>query len=230
MDCRIALAGNMRGPTIVSLVIGLASIFIIMLVQQARAADPTLYPPPFNGREFHSADISPFYKWTKALTRMEAQQNSFQRWLDNRKSLKNLPTETMIRQVNNIINGYDYASDPATWGVSDYWETPTEFFTYGGDCEDFAIAKYAVLRALGIAEERLRVAVVRDRTRDRLHAVLIFYLEGRAMILDSEVNDIRDSNLAADRYSMVYSINRSGWWFPAAKQTGGMPVVQPSAR
>ncbi len=218
----------MRGPTIISLIMGVLSI-LLLFVQQARAADPALYPPPFNGREFHSADISPFYKWTRALARMDANQKSFQRWLDHQ-ALNGLPSEIMIRKVNDIINGYSYAADPVTWGVSDYWETPTEFFAHGGDCEDFAIAKYAVLRALGIAEERLRVAVVYDRIRDRLHAVLIFYQGGKAMILDSEVGDIRDSNSAADRYRMVYSINRSGWWFPAVKQTGSLPVIQPSAR
>ena len=53
----------------------------------------------------------------------------------------------------------------------------TDFFTRGGDCEDFAIAKYTALRALGVPEERLRVAIVHDDEKNLPHAILVVYTD-----------------------------------------------------
>ena len=191
------------------------SIIAIEQIQAPGAINASLaaYPAPFNGSEIHSRDITPFYKWTSMLARLDANKQPLQPWLDNRKMLESLPATDMIQKVDDIINSYDYVADITNWGVSDYWETPVEFFAHGGDCEDFAIAKYAWLRSLGVAEERLRIAIVYDRIKDMPHAVLILDINDKAMILDNQIKDIRDSN-ATTRYRMVYSINRLGWWFP----------------
>lgn len=171
------------------------------------------HPAPFNISGTHSTDITPFYRWTGVLARMDASPQSPRPWLNNKKALEGLPAEDMVQKVNDIINSYDYIADPVNWKTSDYWETPTEFFLHGGDCEDFAIAKYAWLRFLGIAENRLLIAIVHDRIRDRPHAVLILYMNNKAMVLDSQVNEIRDSSTMS-RYRPLYSINHLGWWLP----------------
>jgi|GEM_PF-6682695 len=48
------------------------------------------------------------------------------------------------------------------------------------------------------------------------HALLILYINNKAMIMDNQVNEIRDSS-TTDRYRILYSINRKGWWRPATK-------------
>src|SRR5450756_1139456 len=96
-----------------------------------------------------------------------------------------------------------------TGGVTDYWETPDEFFEHGGDCEDFALAKYAWLHSLGVPERRLRIAIVHDTIKDATHAVLIIYINRVALVLDDQVDEIREAR-AVTRYRMLYSINRLG--------------------
>lgn len=196
---------------------GLAALalFSMALMQAAEALNTpqTVYPVPFGGREIHSTHTVPFYKWTRVLARMDARANPLLPWIDN--NLKGMSLQDMARKVNDIVNKRAYIADPLLWGVSDYWETPTEFFARGGDCEDFAIAKYAWLIFLGVDDARLRIAVVHDRIRNVPHAVLILYMNNKAMILDSQVKDIRDSGTTS-RYRMIYSIHRLGWWLPRA--------------
>jgi predicted transglutaminase-like cysteine proteinase len=125
----------------------IVSIFRIENIQ-AHAADTISAPliaylVPFNGSEIHSTDITPFYKWTGVLARMDARTKPLQPWLDNREMLESLPPRDMAQKVDDIINSYDYVADVTNWGVRNYWETPAEFFAHGGSCKDFAIAKYA---------------------------------------------------------------------------------------
>ena len=70
-------------------------------------------------------------------------------------------------------------------GVEDYWATPREFFAKGGDCEDYALAKYAALRAAGFAQDDLRFLIVRLPHLQTDHAVLSVRHEGRWLILDN---------------------------------------------
>jgi predicted transglutaminase-like cysteine proteinase len=196
---------------------GVISIFNFEIIPIYADDSSGSYSPPFNSSEIYSTNISPFYKWTSVLARMDARTKPLQPWLDNKEILESLPSWEMAQKVNDIINKYKNIADLITWGKNDYWETPAEFFAHGGDCEDFVIAKYAWLRFLGISEDRLRIAVVYDRIKSIPHAVLILYINGRAMILDSQVKEIRDSNTDS-RYRLIYSINRLGWWYPTSSR------------
>jgi predicted transglutaminase-like cysteine proteinase len=181
-------------------------------------AAPAARQVPFSGTEIHSSHIAPFLKWTGVTARMDAEKSSPGAWSDSKKRLKEMLFRVMIESVNNGVNRLPYKADILLWGVSDYWATPQEFLINGGDCEDFAIAKYAWLRLLGVTEDRLRIAIVHDRIQNMPHAVLILYIDDKAMILDNQVREIRDSH-ATKRYRMIYSINRTGWWLPRASKS-----------
>ena len=90
-----------------------------------------------------------------------------------------------IQSVQAFVNRTAYIEDDALWGESDYWAAPGEFFARGGDCEDFAIAKYLSLRKLGFAADEMRIAVVRDTTQNQLHAVLLVEFRGDTLVLDN---------------------------------------------
>ena len=62
---------------------------------------------------------------------------------------------------------------------------PGEFLHRGGDCEDYALAKYLALRALGFAAADLRIVALSDAARGLHHAVLTVRLEGRWMMTSS---------------------------------------------
>lgn len=74
----------------------------------------------------------------------------------------------------------DYVSDEERWGVLEYWQTPEETLSlHTGDCEDFAILLCTLLRAYGISEVHIYVAVGIDN-EGYGHAFLIedWYLDG----------------------------------------------------
>ena len=92
-----------------------------------------------------------------------------------------------IEVVNRSINAtIRYQSDMAQHGVVDVWSAPLASLASGhGDCEDYAIAKYAALRDAGVAAGDLRLLLVRDRAARQDHAVLAVRSDGRWLILDN---------------------------------------------
>ena len=91
--------------------------------------------------------------------------------------------EIINRGVNQAIR---YVSDDQQHGVADRWSAPLQTLKTGlGDCEDYAIAKYALLRAAGMPETDLKLVLVRDLAVRQDHAVLAVRLEGRWLVLDN---------------------------------------------
>ncbi|HKY85596.1 MAG TPA: transglutaminase-like cysteine peptidase [Pseudorhodoplanes sp.] len=87
------------------------------------------------------------------------------------------------RAVNLVIAA---ASDRIQYGAEDKWASPLTTFTSGrGDCEDYALAKYAALRALGFDDSDLRLLIVRLPRSQTDHAVLSVRHEGRWLVLDN---------------------------------------------
>lgn len=196
------------------------------LVSQANAAfgKPASYQPLFGATEKRSANIAPFEKWSAMFARFNAGMNDPQSqhvmniWKKDLARFEGMPLEQMADRVNNLINQTKYIVDSRNWGKTDYWETPIEFFQRGGDCEDFAITKYVSMRALGVPEERLRVAIVHDNVKDIPHAVLVVYTDHDALILDNQ-NDEVVSSASTNRYRPLFSINRTAWWLHSAPES-----------
>lgn len=93
-----------------------------------------------------------------------------------------------LTQVNNFFNAIEFKEDFEQWGQEDYWSTPLEFLlSNGGDCEDFAIAKYFTLKAMGIPADRLRIVYVKASRLNQAHMVLAYYeeLDQSPWILDN---------------------------------------------
>ncbi|MFP9135965.1 transglutaminase-like cysteine peptidase [Devosia sp. XGJD_8] len=104
-----------------------------------------------------------------------------------------LSERAMLDQVNRAVNSaMTYRSDRAIWGVGDRWATPVEMARKGaGDCEDFAIAKYWLLRSLGVADEKLQMVVLQDTRRQLFHAVLVVHTASGAYVLDNVTNRLQ---------------------------------------
>lgn len=95
-------------------------------------------------------------------------------------------TSARIDAVNRFFNRFERRSDTRLWGREDHWATPAEFLRRGaGDCEDFAIAKYFALRAMGVDARDLALLYVHDRHRRAPHMVLLVSHPGvGAVVLD----------------------------------------------
>ena len=98
------------------------------------------------------------------------------------------------RDINMAIRA---TSDLAQWGVPDRWSAPLATFTTGrGDCEDYAIAKYAVLTAAGVAEDDLRLVIVHDLTIGEDHAVVMVRFSASWIVLDNRwLTLVEDSDM-----------------------------------
>ena len=91
--------------------------------------------------------------------------------------------ETANRLINTAIR---YTRDLIQHAAIDVWSSPLASLNSGrGDCEDYAIAKYVLLREAGVAEQDLRVLLVRDRAVREDHAVLAVRIDGAWTMLDN---------------------------------------------
>jgi len=207
----------------------------MVIVEASAAFNPAAYHPKlFGSTEKRSTSLTAFTKWTDMFKRFDsalnnpAGQDSMERFKTGLDTMKGLPLSRMAAEVNDFVNKTQYVADTSNYGKNDYWATPVEFFANGGDCEDYAITKYTALRALGVPEDRLRVAIVQDTQKNIPHAILIVYTDGGAVILDNQIKVA----VHADRvshYKPIFSINRDAWWLHT-KPAEGLTTVASAAR
>ena len=124
--------------------------------------------------------------------------------------------------VNTYLNRIRFVSDAEHWGVEDYWATPAESVaSNGGDCEDFAIAKYFLLKELGVPQAKLRIVYVKAIKLNQAHMVLAYYPTPSAepLILDNLEATVR---LASQRTDLVpvYSFNDEEVWIESRGRAG----------
>lgn len=83
--------------------------------------------------------------------------------------------EEKLVVVNDTMNKLPWIADEQHWKKADYWAPPIEAIaTFGGDCEDIAIAKWIMLRTLGIPADHLRLVYVNIMKRNEYHMVLAY--------------------------------------------------------
>ena len=98
----------------------------------------------FGSSEVKSTNLSAFTKWNVVLRKSSRISFSTDKqWVADLAQYEHLPLQEKINKVNAYVNGFAYIEDNNNWNKSDYWATPAEFFARGGDCEDFAFAKYS---------------------------------------------------------------------------------------
>lgn len=190
---------------------------ITLVSASAEFSKVARYPALLGTSEKRDGNLSAFTKWTGMFKRFDRElKNSrnlglIQDWQSDIRRFEGQSMKQMARNVNNLVNQKPYILDKNNWGKSDYWATPVEFLKRGGDCEDFAIAKYTALRSLGFPEERLRVAIVQDTQKNIPHAVLVVYTDQGAYILDNQIKRLVNAETRG-RYEPIFSINRTAWW------------------
>lgn len=169
-----------------------------------------------NAAEVRAVGHGQFPKWTEVLGRSAIAGESA--WTGRLARLRGRDRRAQIEAVNRMVNLAPYRLDAVNYGQSDYWATPDELFTRGGDCEDYAFAKFQALRILGFANRDLRLVVVHDIARGMPHAVLAVDLGAETLILDSQFNTIFAA-ARLKRYLPYYSVNEDGGWTHIASWT-----------
>lgn len=183
------------------------------------------FPSLFGTRATQSTNISMFPKWGGALSRYFDEQklanapcassrfNSchLKEWKTFLRSLTGRDKLMQVRAVNAYMNRQRYLTDPRNYGVKDYWATPGQFFRRNGDCEDYAIAKFMSLRAIGFTNKEMRIVILQDLNLQVGHAILVVNLNGQALVLDNQVRSVVRAE-AIRHYRPIYSINEHNWW------------------
>jgi predicted transglutaminase-like cysteine proteinase len=146
-------------------------------------------------------------------------------WRDEIEAMKELPDMEKLDRANRFFNGrIRWVSDNEAWQEEDYWATPLEVMGNGmGDCEDFAIAKYATLLLSGVDVQRLRITYVKAQirttggVRSQPHMVLTYYPSPTAepLVLDNIIPDIYPASKRSD-LTPVYGFNSLGLWVGGA--------------
>lgn len=210
-------------------VYSLPAILVVALAVQAGVAHAAQDPASglFGSREVRSTHLGAFVKWNEMRGRhaWEEERRHIRQpcrltaafkcrrdeWQAVLARTADLSAAEKVREINAFMNEATYITDIRNWGVSDYWSSVREFLRKDGDCEDYAIAKYYSLKALGFDPATMRVVVVEDTNLDTAHAVLAVELEGETLILDNQIPDVVKST-SIIHYRPVYSINEEAWW------------------
>jgi predicted transglutaminase-like cysteine proteinase len=208
-----------RRICVISAALAGAMIFLASaFAPAASAASNTPADSIFGTKELHSSNLNMFPKWRDALRRFDSELKTCtgtackaQEWNAFIDNVRNASREEQVRAVNREMNDKPYVTDPVNWHMADYWATPLQFLRKDGDCEDYAISKYMALKALGFRVEDLRIVVLQDTNLGVPHAVLVVFLQGRALVLDNQVSGIVPAD-SIHHYHPYYSINEDGWW------------------
>jgi predicted transglutaminase-like cysteine proteinase len=120
---------------------------------------------------------------------------------------------SQVRAANALVNAHPYIEDLPNWNKDEYWATAFEFLKKNGDCEDFSITKYMLLKAAGYPVENMRIFTVRLRNFGNIgHAILVIYQGDKAWVLDNRTKSVMDANLVALEFQPVISLNEQLWW------------------
>ena len=139
--------------------------------------------------------------------------------------------EAQLEAVNSFFNRrIVFTEDSEVWGQADYWASPFEALGQGrGDCEDYAIAKYFSLLAMGMPVSRLRLVYVRAQIggNNQAHMVLAYYAQPNAepLILDNLITTVRPASRRPDLVP-VFSFNSEGLWQGVGAQSAGDPQAR----
>ncbi len=190
----------------------------------------------FGTLEFQTGRLDAIPNWIRARSRIETERATYRAcdtnpaacpsqrvaaWRQRIAALRGQDRMTQLRAINQFLNhAVPYIIDQSLYGVSDYWASPMELLQRGGDCEDFAIAKFESLLDLGFTNDQMRIVILLDTLRNLPHAVLAVELDGQSYILDN----VTDAVLSHDRlpqYRPQFSVNWDRRW---------AHVISPSAQ
>lgn len=115
-------------------------------------------------------------------------------------ALRDHDERSRLDAVNAYVNArVAFTDDIRQFGVADRWSAASETLARGrGDCEDYALAKLAMLRRAGFADRNLYFVVLKDLSRRADHAVLVVRSGGRFLVLDNGTNRLVDSAAVRD--------------------------------
>jgi predicted transglutaminase-like cysteine proteinase len=181
------------------------SVFLLVSVSISSAAAAPAFVPGYTAIQA-TFEAQPQWKriMASASTRKAAATAP---WQDLLTGVKGEHPLRQLDAVNRYFNRITYAEDIDLYGTNDFWATPEEFVRRNaGDCEDYAIAKYTVLRAMGWSADSLHIVAIRDHKYKVNHAVLAAKLDGQWYYLDNRAARLLKP-ADVPFYQPIYTVN-----------------------
>lgn len=121
-------------------------------------------------------------------------------------AIKPLPDAKKFELVKTFLDiNFRYGTDKELHNIIDWWMPLTEFLRKGaGDCEDWALAMYEMLRLSGadtnklFLEHRYMVYSLQPGREKEAHMVLVHEDEGRRTVSDNLFKGVRDDSFRKD--------------------------------
>jgi len=138
-----------------------------------------------------------------------------------------------VVSTNTLANNLPWIADRNLYHQDDYWATPLETITtFGGDCEDIAITKLVILRALGVPAEKLRLAHVEIIRTGEAHMVLAYNEnpdlppgKSRIYVLDNFIPSVLEHTKRTD-LKVLYTVDSNKNVHIISDQNGQRTVVK----
>ncbi|WP_439392981.1 transglutaminase-like cysteine peptidase [Bradyrhizobium sp. PMVTL-01] len=210
----------------------------------APAGAPPVGNEPFGLFAFRAPDNAIWRKWRAVEAEIASEQALLERCRSDAATcppnaaqflrlvgaVKAKSGRAQLEEVNLGVNSaIRYVSDLVQHRELDRWSSPLASFATGkGDCEDYAIAKYAALREAGYPDTDMRLLLVRDRAVRQDHAVLAARLGGRWMILDNRWAGLREDNGDLN-FAPLFAINHDGVHLFAKPYAKAAPLTAEAA-
>ncbi len=139
-------------------------------------------------------------KWDAVMARWEADRLRIEqcktepcthagarKWLEIQDRAAERSGSDQLSFVHAAINrSIAYATDFQIFAEADYWASPMEVMERAGDCEDYAIAKYLMLRSLGVDAADMKLVAIFETFSGQYHAILSVRHEGEWVFLDNK--------------------------------------------
>ena len=135
------------------------------------------------------------------------------------------PTVADLRIVNTKVNLLPYKSDAERFGTPEFWAMIDE---QGGDCDDYVIAKYHRLFAMGFSPKIMRFATcfvepsAALEKKDCYHCVLLVDLNNLTYVLDNRYPHPMEWELLPYEFHKLQVAGTPAWeWAAGADRSFG---------
>ena len=162
--------------------------------------------------------------WRRAST---VNSHALAGWTQTFAAVQDGDADELLRAVNRWVNRRIQFTEDNVAGVpAELWQNAADSLrSRRGDCEDYALAKLALLAAMGIDRNDLYLVIARDLIARNNHAVLAVRSGDRLVILDNATDEL----VAGDRlndYRPIFSYSVAGRWIHGFSDRPAQPPVQ----
>ena len=128
-------------------------------------------------------------------------------------SLRDRDETARADAINRYVNArVHFIDDSRRFGRGDVWASAGSTLSSGrGDCEDYAIAKLAMLRAAGFSDRDIYLVMLRDLVRRADHAVAVVRAGEHMYVLDNGTDELLD-DVAVSDYRPILTFAAGGTW------------------